>query len=125
MGSEVDYRLRWRGLPRRWRSRIVEWRLPRVFTYEQVRGPFRSFRHRHLLAPDTTGTRVVDRVTYAVAGGGLVDGLLVAPDLRRIFDYRAEAVRRELARTALPDERRRSGRRQLVSSAVPPEKCIP
>lgn len=95
-GSEIDYRLRWHGVARRWRSRIVEWDLPHVFTYEQAIGPFKSFRHRHVLSRERNGTRVADLVRYETPGGRLVDRLLVAPDLERIFTFRAAAVRREL-----------------------------
>lgn len=101
LGSEIDYQLRWRGLPRRWRSRIVEWDLPHVFTYEQVAGPFKSFRHRHVLSRVRGRTRVVDQVRYQVPGGRLVDRLLVAPDLERIFAFRADAVRRELEKVSV------------------------
>lgn len=95
-GSEIDYRLNWRGLHRKWRSRIIDWQPPCLFTYEQVEGPFHYFKHEHLLFEIEGGTRVIDRVDYCAPGGRWVDRMLVAPDLERIFAYRAGAVKREL-----------------------------
>jgi len=34
------------------------------------------------------GTDVSDHVDYAVWGGSLVNSLLVAPDVKKIFEYR-------------------------------------
>ncbi len=95
-GTEIEYRLVWRGIPRRWKSRIVEWRPPRLFTYQQAQGPFVYFEHEHLLLEIEGGTRVIDRVSYRVPGGRWIDRWLVAPDLERIFAYRAAAVCAEL-----------------------------
>jgi hypothetical protein len=39
---------------------------------------------------------MTDRVEYGVLGGSLVNFLLVEPDLRRIWTYREQAVRRHL-----------------------------
>jgi hypothetical protein len=39
---------------------------------------------------------MTDRVEYGVLGGALVNFLLVEPDLRRIWEYRDQEVRRAL-----------------------------
>ena len=44
--------------------------------------------HEHTFATDNGGTLVGDNVEYAVPGGTIVQKLLVAPDIERIFDYR-------------------------------------
>ncbi len=87
-GVVIDYRLRLRGFPVRWRSRITLWEPPRLFVDEQVRGPYRLWRHRHVFEEVDGGTLAVDSVEYAVPGGALVNRFLVEPDLKRIFDYR-------------------------------------
>lgn len=87
-GALIDYRLRLHGLPIKWRTEITCWDPPRRFVDEQRRGPYRLWIHEHTFAEIDGGTRVVDRVTYAVCLGPLVQRLLVGPDLRRIFDYR-------------------------------------
>ncbi len=87
-GTLIDYRIRLRGIPVRWRSEITVWDPPHRFVDEQRLGPYRSWRHEHRFRPTPGGTEVLDEVTYRVWGGGLVNRLLVAPDLDRIFDYR-------------------------------------
>jgi len=92
-GTEIDYRLRLRGIPLRWRSRITVWNPPYRFVDEQVRGPYRIWVHEHQFCPVDGGTNVEDRVRYAVWGGRLANRLFVARDLARIFEFR----RRQLA----------------------------
>jgi len=93
VGALIDYRLRFRGLPIRWRTRISEWDPPHRFADEQVRGPYRRWVHVHLFEDLEGSTRVVDRVTYDHRGGRLLNRLLVGPDVRRIFAYRERALR--------------------------------
>jgi ligand-binding SRPBCC domain-containing protein len=54
----------------------------------QVKGPYSLWIHEHLFEESEGGTLVKDNVQYAVPGGKLVQRLLVAPDLERIFTYR-------------------------------------
>lgn len=91
-GTLIDYRLRVRGAPLRWRSRISLWEPPLRFVDEQVLGPYRLWRHLHSFEADGAGTLVRDWVEYAAPGGALVQRLLIAPDLERIFAYRARAL---------------------------------
>lgn len=91
-GTLIDYKLRVRGLPLRWRSRILEWNPPYGFADEQVRGPYRSWLHRHTFEDLGARTRCLDVVRYTVLGGALVNRLFVKPDLERIFDYRTEQL---------------------------------
>jgi ligand-binding SRPBCC domain-containing protein len=48
--------------------------------------------HEHTFKEQNGGTVVVDRVEYAVPGGRLVDRFFVAPDLKRIFQYRHQVL---------------------------------
>lgn len=91
-GTVIDYRFRWRLLRMRWRTRITVWEPPRLFTYEQERGPYRLFRHEHRFERHGSGTRVTDVVDYSVLGGGPVARWIVEPELSRIFAYRAEVA---------------------------------
>ncbi len=92
-GTLIDYRLRLRGIPIRWRSQITTWRPPHRFVDQQVKGPYRLWIHDHRFEARDGGTLVRDKVRYRVPGGYLVDRFLVAPDLDRIFDYRMERLR--------------------------------
>lgn len=96
-GTLIDYRIRLRGVPMRWRTRIAEWDPPHGFTDEQLRGPYRWWIHRHRFTPDRDGTIMTDTVDYGVPGGPLapfISGLLVRRDVERIFEFRSEAIAR-------------------------------
>lgn len=92
LGTHIDYKLRLRGIPIRWRSQITDWSAPHRFTDCQVKGPYRLWVHQHRFVSIEGGTLVSDDVTYGVHGGEAVNRLLVRPDLERIFDYRARQL---------------------------------
>ena len=46
-GTSIDYGLRRFGVTLSWRARITEWDPPAGFVDEQVRGPYRLWRHAH------------------------------------------------------------------------------
>jgi ligand-binding SRPBCC domain-containing protein len=92
-GALIDYRLRIRGVPVRWRSEITAFEPPARFVDEQRRGPYRFWIHEHTFVEDgPEATLASDRVDYDVPGGALVHRLLVAGELRRIFRYRQEVL---------------------------------
>lgn len=96
-GALIDYRLRIRGVPVGWRTRIAAWEPPTRFIDEQLRGPYRLWHHEHTFIAENGGTRCVDHVRYAVPGGPLVERavhrLLVRRDVERIFAFRQERLR--------------------------------
>jgi ligand-binding SRPBCC domain-containing protein len=96
-GTIIDYELRVHGLPLRWRSEITRWDPPHAFVDEQLRGPYREWVHLHTFEEAEGGTRIGDRVTYAVPGGRLVERLLVRRDIERIFAHRSRVIRDLLA----------------------------
>ena len=67
-GTEIEYRLKIRGIPMRWRSRITVWDPPRRFVDEQLHGPYRLWVHEHRFTEDAGGTSCEDSVEYAPAG---------------------------------------------------------
>ena len=71
-GTEIEYRLRIRGIPVRWQSRITVWD------------------HEHRFTEKSRGTLCEDSVQYAPLGGALINKLLVEHDVRKIFAYRSE-----------------------------------
>ena len=96
-GTIIDHRLRVRGIPVRWRSRITVWDPPRRFVDEQVRGPYRLWRHEHEFEERDGGTLVRDRVHYAVLFDFMVHELLVRRDVEKIFAYRTESLRKRFS----------------------------
>ena len=91
-GALIDYRIRWRGIPMRWRTEIEVWEPPYRFVDRQLRGPYRLWRHEHVFAEADDGTSIIDRVEYAPFGGVIAQRLAVARDVRKIFAYRHEAL---------------------------------
>jgi ligand-binding SRPBCC domain-containing protein len=93
-GALIDYRIRLRGLPLRWRTEIELWEPPFRFVDNQVRGPYRRWHHTHTFEERAGGTLCRDLVRYAVLGGVLVNRFFVRPDVERIFAYRGEQLRK-------------------------------
>ena len=91
-GATIDYRLRLRGVPLRWRSEITVWEPPFRFVDEQRRGPYRLWIHEHRFEEDAGRTLAHDHVRYALPGGWLADRLLVRRDLQRVFEYRRQIL---------------------------------
>src|SRR3954470_23735571 len=63
-GTTIDYRVRLRGLPMPWRSRIDVWEPGARFVDRQIIGPYRWWRHEHRFEAVPGGTRVADHVEY-------------------------------------------------------------
>lgn len=101
-GTKIEHRLKVRGIPVTWISEIVEWDPPYGFVDEQKKGPYRFWRHEHTFTEKRGGTQMDDTVKYAVPGGNLVNRFLIAPDLKKIFDYREEKLQRILMTTGAP-----------------------
>ncbi|HEX5593591.1 MAG TPA: SRPBCC family protein [Solirubrobacterales bacterium] len=102
VGTLIEYRLRLHRVPVRWRTRIEAWEPPRRFVDVQVRGPYSLWEHTHTFEEDGPEAMVIrDRVRYSIPFGplgDLADRLLVRRDLKQIFDYRRDAVARELGK---------------------------
>lgn len=95
-GTMIRYRLRLHGIPVRWLTRIEEWDPPRRFVDRQVEGPYALWHHTHSFEPISENrTRMVDVVRYGHRLGllgSVAQRLIVERDLRRIFDYRRDAI---------------------------------
>jgi ligand-binding SRPBCC domain-containing protein len=98
-GTIIDFRLRLFGVPFSWRTRIVQWQPNDQFIDEQIRGPYRIWRHLHTFAEHDGGTRMTDRVEYRLPlrSAGSLALPLVRRQLDRIFRYRASTIRQLLA----------------------------
>jgi ligand-binding SRPBCC domain-containing protein len=81
----------------RWVAEHTVYDPPHMFEDIQVKGPFRSWRHRHIVEPVSDGAILRDEIDYEPPFGFL--GRLVAPiliqkRLQKLFDYRHEVTRR-------------------------------
>jgi ligand-binding SRPBCC domain-containing protein len=94
-GTLIAYRLRLHGTRLRWLTRIEAFEAPHGFVDAQLRGPYRVWHHTHIFEPVGGGTRVRDRVRYALPLGPLGElahPLLVRRDLGCVFDFRRDAI---------------------------------
>ena len=92
-GALIDYKLRVRGLPLRWRTLIKEWQPPFRFVDEQLRGPYRQWLHTHTFETRDGGTLARDVVHYAVPFDFVAHPLFVRRDIEKIFSFRQQALR--------------------------------
>ncbi|MDQ0575491.1 SRPBCC family protein [Agromyces albus] len=96
LDEEVTWRAWHFGVPIRLTSRITRMSPPDVFVDEQVKGPFRSFRHEHRFVPDPDGgTIMIDRVRLVAPLGvlGRLAELVVGPYLQRLIERRNAFLR--------------------------------
>jgi ligand-binding SRPBCC domain-containing protein len=96
-GSEAIIETRILGLlPVRWVARHTAYDPPRMFEDVQIKGPFRYWRHRHLVEPHAMGARLRDEIEYEPPLGlfGRISApFLIIPRLEKLFDYRHAATR--------------------------------
>lgn len=97
VGSTAIIETRLFGLvPARWVARHTAYDPPRIFEDVQLSGPFRSWRHRHVIEPHAEGAVLRDEVHYEPplgVLGRLASPLVIAPRLQRMFDYRHTVTR--------------------------------
>lgn len=93
-GALIDYTIKLYGIPMKWRTEITAWNPPFSFEDTQLRGPYAKWVHTHSFAEEKGGTRIDDRVVYALPFGplGRIAHPIVARQLSRIFDYRREVL---------------------------------
>jgi len=80
-----------------WEAEHTAYDPPRMFEDVQRRGPFRSWRHRHVVESHAEGAILRDEIEYEPPLGWLgrlLAPVLVEPRLVRVFAYRHEVTRR-------------------------------
>lgn len=101
----LDETVTWRAthlrIPFTMTSRVTELESPHRFVDEQVRGPFRSFRHEHIFEARDGVTRMIDRIQFdAPLGpiGRLVEGLVLRSYMQKLIVLRSEYLKAEAER---------------------------
>ena len=85
-------------LPLKWLARHTEYEKNRLFTDEQIAGPFESWTHRHQFAQENGKTRLTDAIAFSMPGGEPLEflgGWLVLAQLEAMFRYRHHVTKRE------------------------------
>ena len=93
--AEFDYTIKFLGIKMLWRSRIIDYRPPERFTDVQLKGPYRSWVHLHLLEKVPEGTLMRDEVTYKLHISAIfLHPFLIRKRLIEIFTYRSVKIGR-------------------------------
>lgn len=80
----------------RWIAEHTAYDPPRMFEDVQISGPFKSWRHRHIIEPHVDGTVLRDEIDYEAPFsifGVLAAPFAIVPKLERMFDYRHKITR--------------------------------
>ena len=99
LDTVLDYTIRWKGLPMRWRTKIIEFSPQRQFIDLQIRGPYALWLHQHSFAQVEGGVECRDRVVYRLPlplVGRAVHAAVVRKQLLEIFRFRRKVIGEEL-----------------------------
>ncbi len=105
LGEDVTWRAWHFGVPLRMTSRITAMEVPGVFVDEQVKGPFRRFRHVHEFAEYTDGTVMIDRIEFEAPFGPLgrlAEKLVLGRYLQNLIESRNRFLIADPGRTTAP-----------------------
>ncbi len=95
-GQRISYVVRpLFGIPLSWLTEITEVDQPYMFVDEQLKGPYRLWRHRHIFREVEGGVEMKDIVEYQLPFGVLgrmFHPLIVKGKLHQIFNYRYQVI---------------------------------
>lgn len=94
-GTLIDYQLKLRGLPLKWKTEISVWNPPYEFVDRALKSPYRQWIHRHTFTEiEKNKTLIEDEVRYRLPFEPLGDlaHFLVRKELNYIFDFRQKTV---------------------------------
>lgn len=94
-GTLIDYKLKVRGIPVRWRTEISIWNPPHSFTDKALKSPYKQWIHRHTFTEiGERKTVIEDEVKYRLPlePFGDLAHWIVRRELNYIFDFRQKAV---------------------------------
>jgi ligand-binding SRPBCC domain-containing protein len=98
IGSRTILQTRLFGLFRvRWIAEHTRYEPPRMFEDVQISGPFKSWRHRHIVLPHAEGAVLRDEVEFEPPGsvfGKAVAPVFILSKIEKMFAYRHEVTRK-------------------------------
>lgn len=95
-GTLIDYKIKLKGIPFKWKTEITSWEPPYRFVDTQLKGPYRVWIHEHIFLSQNNSTVVKDIVSYLPPGWffePLINMLIVKKKLEHIFDYRQNKIK--------------------------------
>ncbi|NNE25982.1 MAG: SRPBCC family protein [Saprospiraceae bacterium] len=95
-GQLIEYKVRpVLNIPMYWKTKIVEVNDRESFVDEQLKGPYKLWRHKHSFEPNEKGVLMRDRVDYALPLGiigQIGHSIFVKKRLNDIFDFRYQKI---------------------------------
>lgn len=94
-GTLIDYQLKVRGFPVKWRTEISEWNPPVLFVDQALKSPYTQWIHRHTFTEiEKDKTLIEDEVKYRLPlePFGDLAHWFVRRELDYIFDFRQKVV---------------------------------
>lgn len=94
-GAEIEYIIKWLGIPIHWKTIIEDYQPPLLFIDRQEKGPYSLWRHRHTFEQTPQGTKVADHVDYQLPLGPLgaiAHAVMVKRQLLEIFNFRQQEL---------------------------------
>lgn len=82
----------------RWIAEHTAYDPPRMFEDVQISGPFKSWRHQHIVEPHADGAILRDEIEFEPPMsffGRLAAPIAIIPKLQKMFDFRHEVTKRE------------------------------
>lgn len=83
-------------VPVQWVAEHTAYDPPRSFEDIQVSGPFKTWRHRHIVESHPEGAMLIDEIDFEAPMGFLgtiVAPVLILPKIERMFDFRHEVTK--------------------------------
>lgn len=98
IGSRAIIEMKVLGIfPAKWIAEHTKYEPPRMFEDVQISGPFKSWRHQHIVLPHEEGACLKDEVEYEPPFwflGEIAAPLVIVPKLEKMFAYRHEVTRK-------------------------------
>jgi ligand-binding SRPBCC domain-containing protein len=84
-------------IPSRWVAEHTAYEPPEMFEDVQISGPFKSWRHKHIISPHTDGAILRDEIEFEPPlwiFGALAAPIFILPKIEKMFDYRHTVTRK-------------------------------
>ncbi len=91
-GMKIDYMVKpLFKIPVRWQTEIIKIKKLRYFTDRQLKGPYKTWEHKHTFITKKDGVLMQDKIDYKLPFGVIgnaLHALLVRKKIEKIFTYR-------------------------------------
>ena len=94
-GTLIEYQLKLRGIPIKWKTEITQWNPPNDFVDTALKSPYKQWIHLHTFEEGKNGETIMrDKVRYRLPFEPLGDlaHWYVKKELKYIFDYRYKII---------------------------------